>query len=242
MILKRALATASLALLFDVAAVGQKAQPVIKRFDTEQFVVSVLAAARVSGSIQYSGKCRPGPSVFIPALPPIREPQRPYPPNPADTLRTMFSIDSGIVVSQESDGIIRVVETGVQTDILGVWIAHLSFDRISDPEYALNVVLRAPEVQSFIQAHGIGQPFRPVPIYALLPGAPNTSPRPGVRSISGELNDVTLADALDYLLKTFPGFWLYQDCEILDHQRVVYFGLFPVPGIMWSWDGTTLEQ
>jgi hypothetical protein len=146
------------------------------------------------------------------------------------------------VVSQESNGIIRVAETGVQTDILVVKIAHLSFDRISDPDYALHVVLSAPEVQSFMRAHGIGQPFDTfsAPIYEL-PGAQNAgaSPRPGVRIISGELNDVTLTDALDYLLKAFPGFWLYQDCETLDQQRVVYFSLFPVPGRMWSWDGTT---
>lgn len=68
-------------------------------------------------------------------------------------------------------------------------------------------------------------------------------PNPGVRSISGELNDVTLADALDYVLKTFPGFWLYQDCETQDQQRVVYFGLFPVPGRMWSWEkGSTFVK
>jgi hypothetical protein len=242
--MKRLLATASLALLFDVAAVGQQPEPII-RFDTAQSVLSVLAAARVSGSIQYNGKCGPGPRVLVPALPPIRAMQKPYPADPADTLRTMFSIDGGIVVSEVRNGTIRVVETGVQTDILGVRIAHLSFDKISDPDYALHVVLSAPEVRSFIRVHGIGQPFPQIfgPVYEV-PGAQNTntSPRPGVRSLSGELNDVTLADALDYLLKTFPGFWLYQDCETLDRQRVVYFGLFPVPGREWTWDGTTLSR
>jgi hypothetical protein len=156
----------------------------------------------------------------------------------------MFSIDNGIVVSRESNGIIRVAETGVQTDILGVRIGHLSFDGISDPDEALDVVLGAPEVQSFIRANGIGQPLdiHSPPLYDL-PGMKRIPPMPGVRSISGELNDVTLADALDYVLKTFPGFWLYQDCETLDRQRVVYFGLFPVPGRMWSWGGrTTLER
>jgi hypothetical protein len=243
---KIVLATASLALLFDVAAVGQ--QPVIKRFDTAQIVMSVLTAARVSGSIQYSAKCWGSalvPGSTVPSLPPIRWLEKPYPPNPVDTLRAMFSIDNGIVVSQGSDGVIRVVETGVQTDILGVRIAHLSFDKISDPDYALHVVLSAPEVQSFMQAHGIGQHFNRFggPLYEV-PGAPNAnaSPKPGVRNISGELNDVTLADALDYLLKTFPGFWLYQDCETLDQPRVVYFSLFPVPGRMWSWDGETLVR
>lgn len=242
--MKIVLATASLALLFDVAAVGQ--QPVIKRFDTAQTVSNVLATARVSGSIQYSAKCRGSalvPGSTVPDLPPIRWLPKPYPPNPVDTLRTMFSIDSGIVVSQGSNGIIRVVETGVQTDILGVRIDHLSFDGISDPDNALDIILGAPEVQSFIRAHGIGQPFdtHSGPLYKL-PGMTHIPPRPGLPSISGELKDITLADALDYVLKTFPGFWLYQDCETPDQQRVVYFGLFPASGRIWSWDGTTLAR
>ena len=86
--------------------------------------------------------------------------QKPNPLNPVDTLSAMFSVDSRIiVVSQESNGIIRVGEPGVQTDILDVRIDHLSFDGISDPDNALDIVLAAPEVQSFITAHGIGQPF-----------------------------------------------------------------------------------
>jgi hypothetical protein len=32
-------------------------------------------------------------------------------------------------------------------------------------------------------------------------------------SVPGELNDVTVAQALDYVLQTFPGFWLYQNCQ-----------------------------
>ncbi|HTW59459.1 MAG TPA: hypothetical protein VMD99_15120 [Terriglobales bacterium] len=241
----RIFAAASLALLLDIAAVGQQPQPVAKGFRgafVAQPILNVLAAAGATGSIQYSAEC--GPNVYIPDLPLFREPQKPYPANPVDTLRAMFSIDSRIAVSQGRNGVIRVVEAGVQTDILGVRIDHLSFDRTSDPDEALNVVLGAPEVQSFMQAHGIGEPFfiYSAPLYEL-PGLKHIPPTPGVRSISGELNDVTLADALDYILKTFPGFWLYQDCETPDQQRVVYFDLFPAPGRMWLWeDGTTLVR
>jgi len=201
---------------------------------TPQLILNVLTSARVSASLEYNGRC--GPNVFIPDLPPIFEPRKPYGPLPANTLHSMFSKDRGMVISQDSKGIIRVVETGVQTDILEVTIHHLSFDGISDPDQALHVVLNAPEIKSFMKAHDIGQPFdiyHP-PIWAV-PG-PNASPTPGLPHISGELNEVRLSDALDYILKTFPGFWLYQDCRNSDGRRVVYFGLFPVPGTMWLWE------
>lgn len=239
--MKRALLIASLALLFDIAAAGQQRQRVTESLDKAQLILNVLASARVSGSLEYNGKC--GPDVLVPDLPRVREPQKPYAQNPANTLRSMFAVDGRMAVSQEGNGIIRVVEAGVQTDILDGRISHLSFDRASDPEQALSMVLSAPEVQSFIQAHGIGQPsnIHTAPLYAL-PGL-NKSPVSGVRSISGELNDVTLADSLDYILRTFPGFWLYQNCQSPDGQRVVHFGLFPAPGRIWMWEnGQTLVK
>jgi hypothetical protein len=234
--MNKALAIASLALVFDVAAIGQQPQ----RFSEERFregihtaqlILNVLATARVSGSLEFNGKC--GPDVLVPDLPPVRQPRKPHAASPVNALRSMFSVEGRMVVSQESNGTIRVVEVGVQTDILHVKVSHLSFKGISDPDQALNLVLGAQEVQSFIQTHDIEQPFNifTPPIYTL-PGV-NASPNPGVPSISSELDDVTVADALDYILKTFPGFWLYQDCESFGGQRVVYFGLFPLPGRMW---------
>lgn len=239
--MKKVLAIASLALFFDVAAIGQQPLRVVQGMAAAQSILDVLAAARVAASLTYTGKC--GPHVLVPDLPSVREPEKPYAQNPADTFRSMFSVDGRTVVSQENNGIIRVIETGVQTDILHVRIAHLSFKGISDPDEALHVVLSAAEVQSFMQANGIRQPFYSysVPFY-LLPG-PNKTPMPGSRSISGELDEVTLADALDYIVKAFAGFWLYQNCQSLNGQRLVYFDLFPSPGRMWPWeDGNTLVK
>jgi hypothetical protein len=207
---------------------------------TSQLVSNVLASARVSASLEYNGKC--GPDVPVPDFPRAREPLKPYAQNPVNTFRSMFLVDGRIVVSQKSNGTIRIIEAGVQTDILDVRIGHLSFQKISDPEEALGMVLGAPEVQSFIRARGIGQPvdMYTTPLY-LLPGI-NRSPA-GMRSISGELNNVTLAEALDYILKTFPGFLLYQNCQSPDGQRLVYFALFPAPGRIWVWEnGQTLVK
>ncbi len=78
---------------------------------------------------------------------------------PLDTLRAMFSVDGRMAISRESNGTVRMVETGVQTDILHVRISHLAFDKITEAGEALALVLNAPEVQSFMLAHGIRQLF-----------------------------------------------------------------------------------
>lgn len=236
--MKAALAIVSLAVLVDLTAVGEQCQHCREGLNRTQLVLDVLASARLSGSLQYNGKC--GPGVILPDLPRIHEAQKPFAGKAVDTLGSMLSVDPRMVVFTDANGIVRVVETDVQTGILHVRINHLVFDRISDPEEALGIVLGAIEVQSFMQSHGIAQPFDiyAPPIY-FLPGV-NKSFNPGVRNISGELKDVTLGDALDYILKTFPGFWLYQNCQT-GGQRVVYFDLFPAPGRIWMWeDGQTL--
>lgn len=238
--IQAALVIASLALLFYTGRAEDQRQRLSEGLKQAQLILHVLANAHVSASLEYSGEC--GPDVLVPDWPRIREPQKPYDGSAADILSSMFSVDGRMAVFQPENGPIRVVEFGVQTDILHVRINHLLFDRISDPEEALGMVVNAPEVQSFMKSHGIAQPLNKYSPPGYLMSRSNTPPNPGVRSISGELNNVTLADALDYILKTFPGFWLYQNCQALD-GRVVYFGLFPVPGKMWIWkNGQTLVK
>ena len=245
--MKRVTAVAALTLLFRVAAVSQAADHARESFGEPQRILNILTEAGVSASVEYTDKC--GSYVPVPELPPIHEPRRPYSRNPVDTIRAMFSVGGRMVVSQESNGTVRIVETGVQTDLLQVRINHLSFNNITDPDEALALVLNAPEVWNFMLAHRITEIEDPylAPIYPfpnpdslLLPDTVSlpaaivtTAPAPRKRSVSGELNNVTLADALDYLLKTFPGFWLYQDCKNRCGQRIVYITLFPSPGRMW---------
>jgi hypothetical protein len=50
-------------------------------------------------------------------------------------------------------------------------------------------------------------------------------------SMPGELNDVTVAQALDYVLETFSGFWFYQNCKNPEGERKIsvgFSGLVPV--------------
>jgi hypothetical protein len=43
---------------------------------------------------------------------------------------------------------------------------------------------------------------------------------------AGELEDVTVAQALDYILQRYPGFWLYENCHDQGGGRSVYFNFF----------------
>jgi hypothetical protein len=233
-------ALATFALLLNLAAVGQQEQRFRESVTTARRIQDVFATGRLLGSVQLDSACRPKDA--IPDFPQTRGPKKPYEKSPADTLQYMFSIDPEVMVSKDGKGFIRIATAGVQADILHVQIKSVSFNAISDPGEALAIILNTPEIQSFVQAHGIGQPSNSsLPPLYLVPGV-KKGPARGMPNVSGELKDVRLTDALDYLLKTFPGFWLYQNCQGQDGQRIVYFGLFPTLGRMWAWGDDTLVK
>ena len=42
----------------------------------------------------------------------------------------------------------------------------------------------------------------------------------------GELDDVTVSQALDYVVQTFPAFWVYEDCVTKEGARSVYVNVY----------------
>jgi hypothetical protein len=82
------------------------------------------------------------------------------------------------------------------------------------------MLVAAPEVRAFMRANNIGWASDGEyinDIYAPFSDMPH---------VSGDLYDVTLAEAMDYVLKSFPGFWVYENCRKEDGTRVVFFEIF----------------
>jgi hypothetical protein len=82
---------------------------------------------------------------------------------------------------------------------------------------AVRLILSTPEVEAFRRENKVG----PFPSVFIVPGDAD-SDKP---SVSGHLDDVTVSQALDYIFKTFPGFWIYGNCpaEGNGEKRNVYF-------------------
>jgi hypothetical protein len=187
-------------------------------------IADILKKAHVSGSLVYwsTAGCGADGSRYpsFPKLLPIN-----YSGSPLDALHDMFADDPKMGITQESGGIIRMAEADVPHDFLDVKIHHVSFSLprvgrvwFTGPNMALQAILLTPEVQAFKSAHNIG-PFSGF----RLPGNA-TSDRPQVH---GELNDVTVTEALDYVLQMFPGYWIYGNCTNTGGDREVFFWFFP---------------
>jgi hypothetical protein len=188
---------------------------------TGMIIASVLNRAHASGSLVYSGRCENNGETFD--LPSLRLPADRKTP-PLDMLREMFADDPKMHVTQDADGKIRMVETDVPLDLLDLRIVQVSFSSgshiLNNGDEALMQIVATPDVKNYMTVDNIGpvmSGFYRV-IGPLSPNAPK---------ISGDLYFVTVSEALDYILKTYPGFWAYESCENGDKGRTVHLNFFP---------------
>jgi hypothetical protein len=187
-------------------------------------VQRILSSERRSGSLEYWGFCD-----LDKGWPDFPEPRSVSGrKGPAlNILQEMFADDPKMRVIQERDGKIRMVETDVPTDFLDVKIHHLSFPSAyhSGP-MALQAILHAPEVIDFMSrniGHKVSWDGWGMPGQIFTDGP----------SVPGDLNDVTVAQAMDYVLETFPGVWTYQNCYNSGGERKISVGFLrfiPVSG------------
>lgn len=192
-----------------------------------QSMLEILDNAKLSGSLVFSGRCDEG---YTPDFPHFGAPAKSGGAHLQD-LRELFVDHPATVVTQDPDGTIRMIERGVPTDVLNIRISHISFGEsgvngqkaVYNPDDALSAILHAPEVVSFMKARGIERPFRGGGVRGNSTGQwPPDQPH-----ISGSLDDVTVSSALDFVLRTFPGIWAYENCPQTDKKsRDIYFGFF----------------
>ena len=183
-------------------------------------VQRILSIEGRSGSLEYWGFCDPDKD--WPDFPEPRSVSN-RKGSALDLLQWMFADDAKMQVTQESDGKIRMVEADVPQDLLQVKIHHISFSMpytngaiAHSGPMAVYALLNTPEVIAFMDQN-IG---RKVPWEGWgMPGA-LVLEGPSVP----ELNDVTVEQALNEVLQTFPGFWSYQNCHDPQGRRKISVG------------------
>jgi hypothetical protein len=199
------------------ASAGQE-RDYLSDIDTSQTILHFLWEGGVSGSLEYRSQCR-SPKAS-PRFPKARALPENWKGSPLDALQEVFAADPRIRVTEDSDGTLRMVDSEAPADLLSVTISHISFGEVYDQLTAQGLILSAPEVKTFMRAHDIE--WIPTPANFV---SPPRSPSPGMRHISRDLNNVTMRQALDHVSKTFPGFWVYENCsgELRNHVSIQFF-------------------
>ena len=220
-----------LSLLLLGTSSGQDRERVHSDIAVQDLMLDILKTAQVSGSLAFWSGCYSHRQ--LPDFPKVKTLPKSWEGPPLGTIREMFADDPKMQVTQEPDGTIRMTESDVPQDLLNVRIEHISFKGAYDALDAEERVENAPEVQSFMKDHDIGwSSFGSSVGHVLLGPIPYRK-----RDAPGDLDNVTVSQALDHVLKTFPGFWVYENCHSSTRKREVFFWYYTyLPG------GTIFEQ
>ena len=190
-------------------------------FDDGDIIADVFSKADASGSLEYWGVCnfkKPYPD--FPKLKKISS----HEGSPVELLREIFSGNPKMKVNQDADGKIRMVEEDVPTDLLDVKIDDVQFPiKYHGPNAAIFAIMQTSEVMAFRKEHNIGPPANVGDIAAEYLSEAHDPNKPRVH---GSLHHVTVRQALDYVLGTFHGFWLYENCNNPNGGRIVFFDFF----------------
>ena len=183
---------------------------------------------QVSGSLVYKGNCE---EKGIAARYPLRKVLVTSASSSLKDLRNIFADDPKMNVIQESNGMIRMSEDDVSRQLLDVKIRRINFDMgdtlphggLFWSQYSGNrilwPILEAPEVQVFMQAHNIHPLGWKDNVFWEISGPPYSN----TIHVSGQVENVTFAQALDHVAKTFPGLWVYRECAVDTKNRLVSF-------------------
>jgi hypothetical protein len=183
---------------------------------------AALSRAHVSGSLEFSSaRCDHGVPADWPHWRTLTEHGGP----PLQVAREAFADDPTIQVTQDANGTIRMIQNGVPTDLLDVRINEVPLSFAYSPGQAARAVYSTPEVAAFISDHHISMPTG-----STVTGGPG-SMRADLPHRLDSMHDVTFSEALDGLLRTFPGIWVYQDCLKPDGKsRFVWVAFFSSRG------------
>jgi hypothetical protein len=131
------------------------------------------------------------------------------------TLRSMLANDKRFQVKTDSDGAVRVFESGMPDDVLNIRVkrVELSEEQRFNDKDAMSEVLQAPEVKSYFEAHNIKQPID-------IGGFISPSD-PRLPHLDTAIENMTVLEALKHMLLVFGETGVYKEAVDTAGRRVV---------------------
>jgi hypothetical protein len=205
-------------LLTTQVGLAQEFRPLSKGAPTtvENFLQEMFFLTGASGSMILSGTCKDAAAnvdkaVISDALP--LPPQGPF-DSLGDAITAVSRLDSHISWTLDTGGLMRVSDNRVTDGLLHVVIHQIHFNKAADPNEAIRILLSAPEVQEYFNQNHIEQGT-----VFMMPMNSKDAPK-----LSAGLRNSTVAEALDSIVKFFPGLWIYDECTDGPRRRVTVRG------------------
>jgi len=186
-------------LLFAVAVPGAYAQHQDRSAGTIETTVSdygvkTFLYTRTSGSLILIGACRTSPEGDVVETDQIRIGEPHSSNSPDEALDSLAQIEHHITWSRQTDELVQVRDGRASASILSLPIRQVELKDVVDLGDAIRKLLLAPEIKAFLDL------------------TRQRAKNPTAPKYSRTLTNVTLEQALNSIVRIFPGVWVYSEC------------------------------
>ncbi|MGB9073363.1 MAG: hypothetical protein WCC22_12045 [Terriglobales bacterium] len=150
-----------------------------------------------------------------------------YTESAVEALQKVFADEKTMLVTEEPGGMIRITDASVPQALLDVRMRRVYLtsrwgtgDVLYDPDDVAWAIIETPEVQAFMTTHDL---HKPNAYSRLVP-----TPSPSLPHMSGQMENLTVREALDRTLQTFPGLWSYTQCVNGEGRKLISIGFYSI--------------
>ena len=168
---------------------------------------------RTSGSIILTGTCESTMSGRVVSTEELAI------PDPIDIKRIDDDLDNLSHLSshygwfRRNDGLVQFRDNRASAELLRLHLAKFELLQAVNLEDAVNKLLKVQQVKSFLKQHHIDlEPEFTGASFWNDEQIQRLSKSPTAPKYSLKLTDVTLEEALNSIVRTFPGVWIYREC------------------------------
>jgi hypothetical protein len=175
--------------------------------------VKTFLYTRTSGSLVLLGACRTSPDGDVVVTDQIKISEPRSSKSPDEALDILAQVNDHITWHRQSDGLVQVKDDRASAPILSLLIKQVELKDVVDLGDAIHKLLLAPEIKTFLDRNRIEMPV--VYSSSFLSNQLVTRQRaetPSAPRYSRTLTNVTLEQALNSVVRDFPGVWTYSEC------------------------------
>jgi hypothetical protein len=187
--------------------------PALRTSNVENLAIESFFDTRTSGSIVLTGTCETTMSGRVVSTEEIAIPDPGNIKRIDDDLDNLSHLSSHYSWSRRKDRLIQFRDDRASAEFLRLHLAQFELVQAVNLEDAINKLLKSQQVASFLKQHHID--LEPVFTGASLwneEQIQRLSKSPTTPKYSLKLTDGTLEEALNTIVRTFPGVWIYCEC------------------------------
>lgn len=184
-----------------------------KETRVESYVVSALFQTRTSGSLVLAGKCAQTFEGDVVDTQPIFAPDPDSFTRVDDALNALSESAPNFVWKKQANGLFEIRDQRAEAPVLALRLKNVELVDMVDLNDAVSKLLLNRDLRVYLhRRHIVLATVHNESLKSNQNASRALSESADAKRFSKTFSDVTVADALDYIVQIFPGLWTYSEC------------------------------